>query len=173
MNQSLDLIGSYILGGIVVLALVGLTLSYNGKTQETKLSEIAQYNTEETGKIIENDFDKLGYRVSGSKIIRIDSSSITFMADLDNNGNADSVTYSTMTQNQKLFLSRRVAGAHTNSWSIPVQRFSINGIDSTGAATFNITSIKGISVSLTTNKESNARYAIGAFWQRKFFPKNL
>lgn len=173
MNQSLDLIGSYILGGIVVLALVGLTLSYNGKSQETKLSEIAQYTSEETGKIIENDFDKLGYRVSGNKIINIDSTSITFMADLYNNGTADSVTYSTNTQNQKLYLSRRVAGAQTNSWTIPVQRFSISGIDSTGAATFNVTNIKGISVSLTTSKESSARYAIGAFWQRKFYPKNL
>ena len=173
MNQSLDLIGSYILGGIVVLALVGLTLSYNGKTQETKLSEIAQYNTEETGKIIENDFDKLGYRVSGSKIIRIDSSSITFMADLDNNGTADSVTYSTSTQNNRLYLTRRVVGAQLNSWQIPVKRFSISGIDSTGAATYNILNIKGISVSLTTNKESGAKYEIGAFWQRNFYPKNL
>ena len=173
MNQSLDLIGSYILGGIVILALVGLTLSYNGKSQETKLSEIAQYTTQVTGKIMENDFDKLGYRVSGNKIISIDSASITFMADLDNNGSADSITYSTSTQNNKLYLSRRVAGAQTSSWKIPVQKFSISGIDSTGAATFNITNIKGISVSLTTKKESNARYAIGAFWQRKFYPSNL
>ncbi len=173
MNQTLDIIGSYLIGGIVVLALVGLTLTYNGKSQQTKLSEIAQYTTEETGKIIEHDFDKLGYRVSGNKIVSISSSSITFLADLDNNGTADSVTYSTFTQNQNLFLTRRVSSLQIKSWNIPIQSFTLAGIDSTGAATFNISNIKGINVSLATAKQSNAQYAIGAFWQRKFFPKNL
>ncbi len=175
MNESLDIIGSYLIGGAIVLALVALTLTYNNRAQETKLSEIAQRTTQDAGKIIEYDFNKLGYRVTtGNKIISITKSSITFLADLDNNATTDTITYSVIKQNDGLYLSREVtAGSQTKSWTMPVQSFNISGIDSTGSSTYNTANVKGISISFVTSKQSSSLYTIGAFWQRDFFPKNL
>ena len=176
MNSSLDIIGSYLIGGIVVLGLVGVMLVFNGKNQETKLSEIAQYTSQQIGDVIEHDFNKLGYGVPGNKIVSISDSSITFLADLHNNQTIDSVTYSTLKQNNNYYLSRKVVeGAKTKQWNTQIKNFSIAGIDSTGNATYTISNIKGINIKLLITKEgyANSRYGIGAFWQRKFYPPNL
>jgi len=176
MNQSLDIIASYLIGAVIVLGLVGLMITFNNKSQETKLNEITQYTSQSLGDVIEYDFNKLGYGVSGNKIVSISDSSITFLADLDNNQTTDSITYSTVRQNNNLLLSRKVVmGAQYKSWTSPVKSLNIAGIDTAGNSTYNISNIKGINVRVQLSKEgfSNSRYAIGAFWQRKFYPPNL
>ncbi len=176
MNESLDIIGSYLIGGIVVLGLVGIMFAFNSKSQETKLSEIAQYTSQEIGDVIENDFNKLGYGIAGNKITGITDSSITFLADLDNNQTTDSITYSTFRQNNNLYLSRKVVeGSQTKQWNTLVKSFNIAGIDTAGNATYTISNIKGIDVKLLITKEgyANSKYGIGSFWQRKFYPPNL
>ena len=49
MNQVFDLLGSYLIGGIVLAALVALILHFTSKSQETTLSQITQYTVVETG----------------------------------------------------------------------------------------------------------------------------
>ena len=176
MNSSLDIIGSYLIGGIVVLGLVGVMFLFNSKAQETKLSEIAQYSSEQMGDIIEYDFNKLGYGVTGNKIVSITDSSITFLADLENNQTVDSITYSTTRENNILYLLRRVVeGAQNRQWIEPVKSFNIAGIDTAGNDTYTVSNIKGIDVKILITKEgyANSKYSIGAFWQRKFYPPNL
>ncbi len=176
MNSSLDIIGSYLIGGIVVLGLVGIMFVFNSKSQETKLSQIAQYTSEQIGDIVEHDFNKLGYGVSGNSISSITDSSITFLADLNNSQTIDSITYSTLRQNNNFYLSRKVVeGTTTKQWNTPVKSFDIAGIDTSGNPTYNIANIKGINVKILITKEgfANSKYGIGAFWQRKFYPPNL
>ncbi len=176
MNSSLDIIGSYLIGGIVALGLVVLMLTFNKKSQETKLSEISQYTTEQIGDILGHDFNKIGYGVGGSKIVSITDSSISFLADLQNNQTVDSISYSEVKQNNKLYLLRKVIeGNQTKQWNIPVKSFDIAGIDTSGNTTYTISNIKGIEVKLLVTKESysNSNYSIGAFWQRIFYPPNL
>ena len=176
MNQTLDLLSSYLIGGIIVLGLAGLMITFNNKSQETKASEIAQSTSEIMGDVIEHDFNKLGYGVTGSKIVSITDSSITFLADIDNDQNVDTVSYSTIKQNNKLFLSRKfVKNNQTKLWSVLVQSFAVAGIDSTGSSTYTPSSIKGIDVKVLLTKESfsNSKYTLGAYWHRKFYPSNL
>lgn len=176
MNQTLDALASYLIGGIVILGLAGLMLTFNSKTQEAKLSQITQYTSEQVGNILEYDFNKLGYGVTGNKIVSITDSSITFLADLDNNQTADSITYSTSRLNNGLYLVRNVVEGNQNKlWKTPINSLSIAGLDTAGSSTYNITGIKGISVKILYTKEgfSNSKYGIGAFWQRKFYPPNI
>ena len=175
MNETLDIVGSSIIGGFILIMLIGVTLNYSSKNQETKLSEISQYSMASVGGIVSNDFDKLGYRVSGNKILSITSNSISFLGDINNDGTADTIIYSTVQQNNTLNLKRYVGNSKSSFWIFPIQSLSINGIDSSGNSTFTINNIKGISVSIVLSQQtiSNSQTNVGAFWERTFYPKNL
>ncbi len=176
MSELLDTIGSYVIGGVVLLLIVGFILYFNDQSQETKLSQISQVSIIEVGKIIENDFNKLGYRVtSGNKIQAITSDSISFNGDVDNDGIIDTITYSTYTQNQTLYLKRSTKGSVTGQWSMPIKSFTVQGYDSSGTATTQISNIKSISFTLVISEQtySDSPTQVGASWVRVFYPKNL
>ncbi len=174
MNQILDIVGSYLLGGIVVLALIGLTFFLSTKSQETTLSQITQYTVAETGRVVENDMEKIGYRVtSGSKIVALSADSISFRGDLNNDGSVNTVKLYAQNNNNHLTLFKIVDGSA--KWSMPVKSFSIQGIDSAGNKTINTANIKSLIVSMVTQEKTidDSQNSIGAFWKRQIYPKNL
>ncbi len=176
MNQLLDIAGSYIIGGIVLVSLVSLTFYFNGKAQETKLEEVTQRSLIGVGTIIENDFEKMGYRVEDDVILNCDSSSIKFLADLDNNGKIDTVEYSVIKQNSQFLLKRYVAELNSNtSWTFPVKSLSIIGLDAAGTSTNNINDIQSVELKIETaeNTIDDSQYKVGSYWERHFYPKNL
>lgn len=175
MNESLDMLGASIIGGGILLMLLMVSVNFNSKSQETKLSEISQLSIVSVGKILSNDFNKLGYRASGNKILSINDSSISFLGDVNNDGNVDTVIYSTYHQGNELELKRYLGNTKNSFWTFPVKNIEIKGIDSTGSSTFSINSIKGISFSIELSQKtlSNSQANIGSYWKRIFYPKNL
>jgi hypothetical protein len=174
MNQVFDLLGSYLIGGIVLAALVALILHFTSKSQETTLSQITQYTVVETGMVMENDFDLIGYRVaSGPKIMALSADSICFRADLNNTGTIDTVKFYAGNTNGTLRLFKKIGTV--TKWSMPVKSFSIQGIDSAGSQTYNIANIKSFIVSIVTHENSidDPQNNIGAFWKGRIYPKNL
>ena len=175
MNESLDMLGASIIGGGILLMLLMVSLNFNSKTQETKLSEISQLSIVSVGKILSNDFNKLGYRATGNKILSISSDSISFLGDVNNDGTVDTVTYSTYQQGNELELKRYIGNTQSSSWTFPIKSLAINGVDSTGSSTFTISNIKGISFSILLSQKtfSNSLANVGSYWKRIFYPKNL
>lgn len=176
MNEIIDTIGSYVIGGVLLVSIVSFIFYFNNKSQETTLSQISQVSIIQVGQIIENDFDKLGYRVtSGNKIQSISPDSISFYGDIDNDGIVDNITYSTYTQNQTLYLKRSTTGSVTGEWSMPIKSIAIQGFDSTGNPTMQIADIKSISFTLVTSEQtfSGSHTQVGASWDRVFYPQNL
>ena len=100
MSYWLDLIGSYIMGGTVILMIVGLNVYISNSATDNLYTNIAQSNITTTSEIIHNDFYKIGYKVSGNKIVIADSNQIKFYSDIDNNGTIDSIYYYTGTASQ-------------------------------------------------------------------------
>lgn len=175
MHHILDIAGSYIIGGMVLLSLIGLTFHFSAKSQETKLSEIAQRSATEIGAIIEHDFQKLGYRVSANdKILNISGTSITFLADLDNDGVVDTVYYSVAKGSGIVELKRRTSSPVTE-WTTPVQNFIVAGYDDEGTVTQLASEVKSISVELIFKEDSfkDSKGEVSGSWKRKFFPRNL
>jgi hypothetical protein len=93
MSLMLDLIGSTIVAGFVIL--IGLQLNMN--TSGTENAIAAQVNVQESladyTAQVEADLKKVGYGVADPKnaIISADSNGIRFRADMDRNGSVDSV----------------------------------------------------------------------------------
>jgi hypothetical protein len=99
-NVILDVIGSMIIGGLLMLILFRLndaatenTFNYGGElTSQQNLSTIVE--------ILENDFRKIGYCKDWVKIpdptkaiLFADSTKIKFITDIDNDSNVDTMTY--------------------------------------------------------------------------------
>ena len=177
--NNLNLIGSFIIGGLLLISILTLSTHLTSKSQSTIMSEIAQSNITEFGRVVEYDFNKIGYGV-GAKIISADSSSIRFLADLNNDlnngGTIDSVNYSTIANGSLIKIVRRTSLDQSNAFRFEAADFNIQGFDSNGNPTTNPSQIKSIRVSIVLDKEFrmlDETDQIGAFWSRRFFPKNL
>ena len=96
----LDILGSTIIGGILMLNLVQINSSAveNNYTGSGELT--AQQNLATTVKVIEYDFRKIGYcadwqqiPIPTKAILSADSSSIKYLTDVDSDGDVDSMFY--------------------------------------------------------------------------------
>jgi hypothetical protein len=100
LAQLQDLIGSIIIGGVILLML----LVFNGNIMESAgiqtFKTTVQGNLTAVTDIVENDFRKMGYRVAfpqDSAIVTAESTKIVFQGDIDNNGSVDLFQYTTDT----------------------------------------------------------------------------
>ena len=89
----LDIVGSMVIGSVVVLILLVLNLNIISSSGENLNTNIAQRELTTTIWVMEYDFYKMGYRISGSKIAIADSNELKFYTDLNNDGNQDSIHY--------------------------------------------------------------------------------
>ena len=93
MSDWLDLIGSVIIGGLVILMITNFKLSINSAAIQNLHSNVIQRQVVSSTEVIEHDMYKVGYRINGDVIIEADSNEIRFLSDIDNNGTADEIRY--------------------------------------------------------------------------------
>lgn len=174
---SLDLTGSFIVGGIILFTLTAVFIRFTSSSQSAIINEFTQSSLTNVSEVIDYDFNKLGYRVgSSSKITSIDTASISFLADLDNNGSIDSISYFTRSVGGYLKLVRRNSSLTPPEWEVTIDDFDVAGYDSTGIATFTIPNIKSLKIGLLLNNEiftTDSTEIIGAYWEKRYYPKNL
>ncbi len=175
MNQILDILSSFLIGGIVLLALLGLNMQFTSKYQEIKLAELTHSTISNIGQIIEHDFNKIGYGNVDTGIVSISSNSITFKGDLDNNGSVETVGYSLTSNQNGNFLKRIINSNENQAWIQPINTFNIYGITSTLDTTYFVNNISFILVNLEFARTEfyEDTLSIGLQWRRKFYPKNL
>ena len=189
MAYMLDIVGSMVIGSVVVLILLVLNLNIISSSGENLNTNIAQRDLTTTVWVMEYDMYKMGYRVSGSKIAIADSNEIKFYTDLDNDGNQDSIHYflgelseynSTSNPDDRPLYRRENSDNVATAFSIV--NFNLTYLDSIG---------KAIDYAALQNQSSralvrtiNVRLAIesgepieGIYqtsrWEKKITPKNL
>ncbi len=94
----IDIIGSTIVFGSLMLMTLRLNLSQNEMMQTARGDLMVQQAIVEVTHLIEYDFRKIGYCKNTSQIISnaillADSNAITYRTDVDNNGNVDTMHY--------------------------------------------------------------------------------
>jgi len=139
MSAWLDVIGSFVIGAIVILILANLNFSINTAASENLYSGIVQRGLTSATDLIEYDLYKIGYRSSGNKIEIADSNEIKFYSDIDNDGVSDELHYFvsdakflTETSNPNDFLLTRKKNKEKSVASIPVVDFKLIYYDSLG-----------------------------------------
>jgi hypothetical protein len=94
-NVIFDLIGSFIIGGMLLVNILTMQGNANDQSSLYSVTRIAQKNLVTSAEIIENDFRKMGYGVPDPTkcIYEADTSRIVFFSDIDRNGSIDTVKY--------------------------------------------------------------------------------
>ncbi len=139
MSDWIDIIGSFVVGSIVVLILLNLKISINAAASENLYSGIVQRNVTSAAELLEHDLYKIGFRISGDKIIVADSNEIKFYTDINNNGVDDEIHYYcdkpedlTSTRNPSDYLLTREKNKEKPGALIVVVDFKLSYYDSLG-----------------------------------------
>ena len=190
MGYLLDIVGSFIIAGMVIMILLAININNSASSNVILFTTIEQRKMTDISELIEYDFYKLGYRISGEKIAVADSDEIKFYTDIDNNDITDSIHYYlgetsdytiTVNPNDRL-LYRRRNNADSVSTSIPVVDFNLSYFDSIGNALdyASLTSAAGRetikSIKVEIKVESDEMYDDhyrASEWKKKISPKNL
>jgi len=90
----IEMAGSFIIGGILLLSILSLNADIMETATMNNLGTNAQQNVTNIVSILEYDFRKIGYRVPSVTvaITNLSDSTIAFLGDVDNDGNVDSVS---------------------------------------------------------------------------------
>lgn len=192
MDTMIDTVGSIIMAGLVMVAVLKMNTSLSDAGSDTNVSVITQSNITAIANTITYDFYKIGYRASPA-ILLADSNKIVFRADLEQDGNPDTVSYwvsaplseTELNPNMRI-LYRSVNSDEPTGATLGQTSFDLQYYDSTGAildipgsdATDQsiLSRIKSIRVTVTVESPnrmmSDTTYA-GAYWEEFISPKNL
>ena len=183
MSAMLDLVGSFIIGGLLMMMILNVNTNFNQMSTEDQLELIVQQNLAELVEEIEFDFRKIGYGMANPwlSIVSADTSSITFWSDLDNDGNVEFVSYQlgptwevSGTVNPRDRILRRSVNGTPVGGSLGVVDFQLILYDVLGAVTTDLTTVKRIDYHLFLESPfpSDSVYARSA-WNATIRPKNL
>ena len=89
----LDIIASFIFGGLLALNVMRMNADMTAQSYRSTLTYIAQSSAVTIAQILEEDFRRMGFGVSGTVITLADSSQVKFRVDFDADGSADSLNY--------------------------------------------------------------------------------
>ncbi|MEJ2196608.1 MAG: hypothetical protein P8X73_17380 [Ignavibacteriaceae bacterium] len=190
MSYLLDIVGSFIIAGMVVMILLTVNINHSASSDAILFTTLEQQKVTDVSNLIEYDFYKLGYCISGEKISVADSNEIKFYTDIDNNNFNDSIHYYlgettdlsyTSNPNDRL-LYRRRNDTDSLSTSIPVVDFNLSYFDSIGNTLdyASLTSsvgrelIKSIKINIKVESDEmyDDHYRVSE-WKKKISPKNL
>jgi hypothetical protein len=156
MAAILDIIGSFIFGGIVLIMTTKLNFVLSDNSQQASVGLTTQQNCVVLSKIIENDLSKLGYNVKSTNPFRTyDSTKIKFYGDIDNNGAIDSITYYTgpltsksLSPNPRHQLLYRTWNTKTIAMNLGVTKLRFLYYDSSGTKTVLPAKIRAVKVQM-------------------------
>ncbi len=190
MGYLLDIVGSFIIAGMVIMILLAVNINNSASSSVILFTTIEQEKVTDVSELIEYDFYKLGYRIPDEKISVADSNEIKFYTDINNNDFVDSVHYylgettdltSTTNPNDR-FLHRRRNDTDSLSTQIPVTDFHLSYFDSIGntldyaslTSTAGRELIKSIKIKITVESDEmyDDQYRASE-WKKKISPKNL
>ena len=188
MQVILDVVGSVLIAGFVILIMANLNLNILNSSTENLYTNIAQENAGTTSEILEYDLGKIGYRTT-SGISVADSNQISYGVDIDDDGDTENISYylgdvselsSTANPNDRV-LYRQISGFSSKTMAV-VAYFKLSYYDSTAsmltyAALSNQTErdkIKTVEVYLKVESSDpvDSLYQV-AEWRQKIYPRNL
>lgn len=97
----IDMLASTVIAGMLMLNIFRVSLDVSKESATRGSDMVTQENLVTLARIVETDFRRLGFNADSSQlldpskaILSADSSSITFIGDIDKNGSIDTLTYS-------------------------------------------------------------------------------
>jgi hypothetical protein len=189
MQVIYDIIGSIIIGGIILLMLLSFNSSVMEGSAVQTFTTVVQSNMTSVTDMIEYDFRKMGYRVGSvydSAIVYADSVNILMKGDFDNDGVVEKLAYyldvaskSGHVNPRSRILYRQVNGGAAQKINLGITRFrmkyyDVNDVLIAQNPVKNPSKIRAIRLAINMESTSpyDTKYA-GGTWERTITPKNL
>ncbi len=181
MATIIDLIGSFVIIGAVMLTIFALTTNLNQASYNKSFSTTTQTNATTLARVLDYDIVKIGYHTSKPAMIIAKTDSMSFKADLLDDGNVKTVQYflgstsgMSNTKNPRDKVFYRIEGGKTIAMGLGVTGIQFSYYNNDGFATAALDSIKSIRVKITIESATpvDTSYSVIS-WQKRFYPKNL
>ncbi len=182
MSIILDILGSTIIGGLIVLMLMNFNM-FQSNTAISSDSELRlQQNAKTLAEILNHDFRKIGFNYDNTAFIQADSERISFYSDIDRNGSVDSVTYflgnpsevASTTNPKDRILYRIVNNDTIRGPSLGLTKAKFSYLDAVGAETATFTNIAYVRAELWIESiESVDGEYLFTYWEMTINPRNL
>ena len=188
MSYLLDIVGSFIIAGMVIMILLAVNINNSASSNAILFTTIEQKNIIDISELIEYDLYKLGYRIPDEKISIADSNEIKFYTDIDNDESVDSIHYflgdttdlSSTTNPNDMPLHRNRNDSLSNAF--PVVDFNLSYFDSIGntldyslltsSAGRNLIKSVKVEIKVESDEIYDDSYRTSE-WKKKISPKNL
>jgi hypothetical protein len=185
MAAWIDLIGSFVFGGLLGLNVLRLNADMSDHSFESSLTYIAQSAALTIAQIVEEDVARAGYGAAGTAILAADSTQFEFRGDLDGDGAVDTLHYylsslqaASGTQNPRdRILYRALNGGTPQALDLGITSFNLSYFDAAGdslALPVAAGDIRQIRIDLVVESAEpyDTTYA-RAFLPLRLWPKNL
>ena len=181
MAVMIDIIGSVVIAGIVLLAILGLNANMNQAMYNKTFSLVTQTNAVALARMIEYDVTKIGYHTPSPALLVASPDTISFKADLKDDGTVHTVKYfsgstSTLswTKNPNDRMVYRVLDGSVTSMNLGVTSLVFKYYDVNGIVTTDPKSVKSVNVYFTVQSPEpvDTGYC-SSYWQKTINSKNL
>jgi len=183
-SSLLKLVGTFLIGGLILLNINRLTAHINQDTNERVVDSITQQTADGIVQLLEFDLNRLGLRVHRQElsIISAGPHAISFYSDFDENNVIERVSYwlsdstaASSTENpHDCVLYRVVQGESTTDLCLGVTAFNLRYFDWFGNETANLEEIKTIEVNLEVQSIFAVDdYTSTLFYHTRITPPNL
>ena len=182
MNLLLDILGSTVIGGMIMLMMVNFSI-FQSNTRFSSDSELQmQQNAKTLAEIVNHDLRKIGYEYEDMPFIAADSQFISFYSDIDRDGSMDSVTYvlsepseaaSTTNPNDRI-LKRVVNNDTLSGPSLGLTKIKFSYLDQVASPTTVLSNICYVKAELWVESiEPIGGEYIFTYWEMTINPRNL
>ena len=182
MNVILDLVGSAIIGGILLLMIFNAKI-YQTNSRFASDSELQmQQNARTLADIVSYDLRKIGYECKTNPFLQADSEHVSFYADMNRDGTQDVVTYflsdtskaqATPNPNDRVLMrivnSDTIAGPSLGLTKLKFSYFNQVGVPVTD---FNQIAFIKAELWVESAEPVNNEYLF-TYWELKISPRNL
>ncbi len=182
MSYILDILGSTIIGGMIMLMLINFNI-FQSNTRFSSDSELQmQQNAKTLAEIVNYDLRKIGFEYDGMPFVSADSQSISFYSDIDRDSSIDLVTYllgdkseASATKNPNDRILKRVINSDTLSGpSLGLTKIKFSYLDQIGSPTAVLSNIRYVKAELWVEsiEPVNGNY-IFTYWEMTINPRSL
>lgn len=182
MNLILDILGSTIIGGMVMLMMVNFNI-FQSNTRFVSDSELQmQQNAKTLAEIVNHDLRKIGYEYETNPFVIADSEKVSFYSDIDRDGSINLVTYltgdkkeaSTTTNPRDIILKRVVDNDTLSGPSLGLTKIKFSYLDQIGTPTTVLTNIQYVRAEIWVEslEPIDGNY-IFTYWEMTINPRNL
>lgn len=178
--MNMGLITSFVIGGMMLLAMVALSSRISENAGNTTLDLMAKSNVSTITEIIQNDFRRIGFGVAGTSISAMDSTSITFQSTFNTDSTltirwhydiTDSVPTTDNPDDHPLY---RIIDGETTDISLVITEFNLTYLNADGDETAVPADVRSIRVKVTCASPVgyDGYFGLG-YWEGVITPRSL